>query len=105
MSNSMTIKHVKCVVVGDGAIGKTCLLISYTTNSFPSEYMPTVFDNYETTVMFENKPISLQLWDTAGQDDYEKLRPLSYPGTDVFLLCFSLVSTVSLENVKTVWLP
>lgn len=105
MSNSMTIKHVKCVVVGDGAIGKTCLLISYTTNSFPSEYMPTVFDNYETTVMFENKPIGLQLWDTAGQADYEKLRPLSYPGTDVFLLCFSLVSTVSLENVKTVWLP
>lgn len=49
----------------------------------------------------DGKPISLGLWDTAGQEDYDRLRPLSYPQTDVFLVCFSLVSPASFENVKT----
>jgi len=98
-------KEVKCVVVGDGAVGKTCLLMSYTTQSFPTEYVPTVFDNYSTNIMVNGSMITLGLWDTAGQEEFDQLRPLSYSDANIFIVCFAVTSPVSFENVKAKWLP
>jgi small GTP-binding protein len=99
----MQAQSAKCVVVGDGAVGKTCLLATYSRDEFPSEYVPTVFDNYETAVMMDGVCYNLNLWDTAGQEEYDKLRHLSYPETDVFVVCFSVVDPDSYANVATRW--
>lgn len=129
----------KLVIVGDGACGKTCLLIVFSKDQFPEVYVPTVFENYvadievdgkqvrfyfsnfswlgtllqvfflqQMAIFIENffdKQVELALWDTAGQEDYDRLRPLSYPDTDVILMCFSIDSPDSLENIPEKWTP
>ncbi|XP_030628900.1 ras homolog family member Ua [Chanos chanos] len=98
-------RKVKCVLVGDGAVGKTSLIVSYTTNGYPTEYVPTAFDNFSAMVAVDGKPVKLQLCDTAGQDEFDKLRPLCYTNADIFLLCFSVVSPSSFQNVQEKWVP
>jgi len=98
--------HIKLVVVGDGGCGKTCLLISYSQGEFPTVYVPTIFENYVTNVKGpKNKIIELALWDTAGQEEYDRLRPLSYPDVNVLLVCYAINSLTSLHNVKETWTP
>ncbi|XP_007549838.1 ras homolog family member Ua [Poecilia formosa] len=98
-------RRVKCVLVGDGAVGKTSLVVSYTTNGYPTEYVPTAFDNFSAVVSVDGQPVKLQLCDTAGQDEFDRLRPLCYTSADVFMLCFSVVSPASFQNVPEKWVP
>src|SRR5450756_1901752 len=89
----------RLVVVGDWEVAKTNLCITYTTNKYPSEYVPTVFDDYGVTVQVGKDEYILGIFDTAGQEDYDRLRALAYPDTDVFLLCFSPLSPDSFDNI------
>jgi len=104
-ANQPNMKNVKCVVVGDGCVGKTCLIWVYANDSFPEQYLPTVFDSYTANVKVDGELYCLSLWDTAGQDAYDRLRPLSYPQTDVFLLCFSTADPTSFLNIRSKWYP
>ena len=95
---------MKLVVVGDGAVGKTSMLLCYTTNTFPTDYMATVFDNYAVNVPYRERTVNLSLWDTAGQDEYKQFRPLSYDQADGFIVAFSLVDRESFEHVASRWI-
>ncbi|CAH1398868.1 unnamed protein product [Nezara viridula] len=103
--STSNLRRLKITAVGDGLVGKTCLLITYTTQRFPVEYVPTVFDNFADTITVDGQEYNMTLWDTAGQEDFERLRPLTYPNTDCFLLCFSVGNKVSYSNVLCKWYP
>ncbi|KAG7090966.1 Rho GTPase, variant 2 [Marasmius oreades] len=103
MSSQNPIRR-KLVIVGDGACGKTSLLCSFALGEFPKEYQPTVFDNYVAEIRLDEKHVQLALWDTAGQEEYERLRPMSYSKSHVILIAFALDTPDSLENVETKWI-
>ncbi|MES1912969.1 MAG: hypothetical protein MHM6MM_005209 [Cercozoa sp. M6MM] len=102
---SKELPRFKVVLVGDGAVGKTCLLAAYTTRTFPGDYVPTVFDNYDVTLQVDGRKVLLSLWDSAGQEDFDRLRPLAYPDTSCFIVCASAEHTESLNNAANKWLP
>ena len=84
-------KDVRCVVVGDGAVGKTCLVTAYGQNKFLEDHIPTVAANYEGKCEYDNQEVNLKIWDTSGQDEYKNMRPVAYNDADVFIICFSLM--------------
>lgn len=99
----MTELNRKVVIVGDGAVGKTCLLIVFAKGTFPEVYIPTVFEGHVQTISIDNKTVELALWDTAGQEDYDRLRPLSYPDAHVIIIAFATDDPDSLQNT-TKWI-
>lgn len=76
----------------------------FSKGTFPQVYLPTVFENYVSDVEVDGRRVELALWDTAGQEDYDRLRPLSYPDSNVILICFSIDSPDSLDNVQEKWI-
>ncbi|KAH7099842.1 P-loop containing nucleoside triphosphate hydrolase protein [Auriculariales sp. MPI-PUGE-AT-0066] len=99
-------RTVKCVVVGDRGVGKTCLLINYTSNQFPEGSVPDLFDNYSVATSIDGQMLNISLVDTLSNHEKDhRLRPLSYPQTDVFLICFKVSAPYTFRNVKEAWLP
>ncbi|KAI8841318.1 GTP-binding protein rho1 [Chytridium lagenaria] len=95
----------KLVVVGDGGCGKTALLMVHSGLEFPEVYVPTIFENFVSTIITQNKCVELSLWDTAGQEEYDRLRPLSYPGSDVVIVGYDVSKPPTCWNVRDKWFP
>ena len=108
----METQNVKVVVVGDSGVGKTCLVIRLMTGHFPVSYVPTIYDfedgnslSVDIQINHSTHFLQLQIWDTFGPEDYDAMRPLSYVGADVVLLCFQMNDLESLQNVWWKWGP
>ena len=95
----------KMVTVGDGSCGKTCLYTSFVKDRFPVDYLPRVFESYVGDIRVDGKTVELAFWDTVGDEEYDRLRPLSYIDADVILMCFSIDSPESLAKVFEKWAP
>ncbi|KAL2820685.1 hypothetical protein BJX63DRAFT_428005 [Aspergillus granulosus] len=98
-------KNIKCVIIGDSGIGKTSLLVTYTTKVFPGNGVPKLLEFSKADLTAANQEYALQLWDTTWEQGYTRLCSLWYPETDVFLLCFSINSWDSLDRVEERWVP
>ena len=105
MSSHPQIHALKCVIVGDHGVGKTCLVFTHFGGKFPHEYIPTLLGNEQMHMKYGKKVVGITVYDTAGQSDYDRLRPLSYPQTDVFVICFSINSRESFDNISSKWIP
>jgi len=104
-SSSAAAVRRKIVVVGDGACGKSSLLQVYEKGSFPTAYEPTIFETGIKDMSVRGQDVEIALWDTAGQEGLDSLRPLSYPDADVVLICYAVDDPTSFENVTERWLP
>ncbi|KAI9358655.1 GTP-binding protein of the rho subfamily of ras-like protein [Zopfochytrium polystomum] len=96
----------KVVLVGDHTVGKTTLMMVFASAIFPEPFRPSVYDSSEVQVhVDEHTSAHLFLWDVSTPHDYPRLRPLSYPGTNAFILCFSVGDPQTLASVESEWLP
>merc|ERR1712183_308069 len=103
MADSSPPVNKKLCIIGDGNTGKTALLYRFKNKTFDEKYEPTIFETESHTCEYDNKKVNLSLWDTAGQEDFDRIRVLAYDKTDILLITFCVVSRSSFINVKNVW--
>ena len=77
----------------------------FAKDKFPEYYVPKTFEGYVADLEVDGKTVELALWDTASEEEYDRIRPLSYPDTDVLLLCFSMACPASLQKIEDKWKP
>ena len=98
-------KIITCAAVGNVLVGRSTLFVRYTKGEYPSYIPPSLWEEYAATVTVNGEPYTLQMYNTAGDEDYDRLRPIFYQNADVIMLCFSVVDPCSYENITDRWRP
>lgn len=106
MSENQAI-HLKAVVVGFGSVGKSSMIITHHTQIFPEDYIPyNASDMVPDCIScnLDGQTFDLEIVDTAGAEDYDRVRPVVYPGTDVFILLFDVSgSSEAFAKLESYW--
>merc|ERR1712029_653785 len=105
MLSNNVLESIKIVIIGNGACGKSSLVDVFVKEQFPTGYTPTLFNSQNKKIELEGKEFNLIIEDTAGQEGYDQMRQLIYPGTQCFVVCFDVSSIPSFTNVENIWLP
>jgi len=90
-------------LAGNEKVGKTCMVMSYVNNSFPTDDVPGVFDEKPSPITVEGKELTVSIRDTRGGEDYERITAMAFGGMDVFLLCFSVTNRKSFTDITEKW--
>eukprot|EP01122_Echinamoeba_exundans_P017241 TRINITY_DN9029_c0_g1_i1.p1 TRINITY_DN9029_c0_g1~~TRINITY_DN9029_c0_g1_i1.p1 ORF type:complete len:204 (+),score=18.90 TRINITY_DN9029_c0_g1_i1:105-716(+) len=105
MDVEKAVTDIKCVGIGKAGVGQKSLYFTYMLDHFPLEYYPAVHDNPQRMVEYESKQYRITYWMSYGAEDYDRLRPLIYPGAQVVLLLFSVMDPDSFNLAETQYLP
>ena len=105
MPSRRKVIRLKMVAVGFDGAGKTSMYHTFAKKKFPAKYIPTVFEGYVHDFEIDGKEVDLAFWDTVcgENDEYARLRPLSYNDADVFVLCFDISNIELYYRIKEFW--
>ena len=96
---------LKTTLIGDSGVGKTCIIRRFVSNEFSDETLSTDGVNYsKKEISFEDKTVQLDLWDTAGQEQYRSLGKHFYKDSFIVILVYNITSKETFENLKNIWL-
>ena len=97
---------IKCVLLGETAVGKTCLINRFVNNTFQEDFVPTMVGCYSSKDIFydkANKKIKYEIWDTAGQEKYRSINKIFYQDTSIAILVFDITRKDTFEALKNYW--